>query len=57
MQKKEIEKIYIKKINELKKHNKAYFQNDNPLISDKKYVDIKKEVLNLEKNFYYSHNN
>ena len=37
MQKKEIEKIYIKKINELKKHNKAYFEDDNPLISDKKY--------------------
>ena len=37
MQKKEIERIYIKKINELKKHNKAYFENDNPLISDKKY--------------------
>ena len=47
MQKKEIEKIYIKKINELKKHNKAYFQNDNPLISDKKYDDIKEEVTGL----------
>ena len=41
MQKKEIEKIYIKKISELKKHNKAYFQNDKPLIPDKKYDDLK----------------
>ena len=49
MQKKEIEKIYIKKINELKKHNKAYFQNDNPLISDKKYDDIKEEVFSINK--------
>ena len=56
MQKKEIEKIYIKKINELKKHNKAYFQNDNPLISDKKYDDIKQEVLNLEKKHKYLRN-
>jgi len=56
MQKKEIEKIYIKKINELKKHNKAYFENDNPLISDKKYDDIKEEVLNLEKKYKYLKN-
>ena len=53
MQKKEIEKIYIKKINELKKHNKAYFQNDNPLISDKKYDDLKVEILSLEKKYKY----
>jgi len=56
MQKKEIEKIYIKKINELRKHNKAYFQNDNPLISDKKYDDIKEEILNLEKKYKYLKN-
>ena len=47
MQKKEIEKIYIKKINELKKHNKAYFDDDNPIIYDKKYDDIKEEILNI----------
>jgi len=56
MQKKEIEKIYIKKINELKKHNKAYFQNDNPLIPDKKYDDLKVEILSLEKKYKYLKN-
>ena len=35
MQRKEIEKVYIKKINELKKYDRAYFRDDNPLISDK----------------------
>ena len=35
MQKKEIEKIYIRKINQLKKHNEAYFDYDNPIISEK----------------------
>ena len=35
MQKKEIEKIYIKKISKLKKYDKAYFEHDSPLISDK----------------------
>ena len=56
MQKKGIEKIYIKKINELKKHNKAYFDDDKPLISDKNYDDIKEEVLNLEKKHKYLKN-
>ena len=28
MQRKEIEKVYIKKIKELKKHNKAYFNDE-----------------------------
>ena len=45
MQRKEIEKTYIKKINKLKKYNKAYFELDNPLISDRDYDHIKKEIL------------
>ena len=53
MQKKEIEKIYIQKINELKKHDKAYFKHDNPIISDKDYDFIKKEVLDLENKYKY----
>ena len=56
MQKKEIEKFYINKINELKKHNKAYFRDDNPLISDKDYDDIKGEILDLEKKYKYLKN-
>ena len=39
MQRKEIEKIYIKKINELQKHDKAYFKHDNPIISDRAYSE------------------
>ena len=35
MEKKEIEKVYFKKINQLKKFDKAYFNDDNPIISDK----------------------
>ena len=41
MQRKEIEKIYLKKINELKKYDKAYFDKDNPLIPDKLYDSFK----------------
>jgi len=56
MEKKEIEKVYIKKINKLRKHGKAYFLHDNPIISDKEYDDIKKDILNLEKKYTYLKN-
>jgi len=41
--------IYRKKINLLKKHNKLYFNNDSPIISDSEYDSLKKEIVNLEK--------
>jgi len=56
MQRKEIEKEYIKKINELKRHDEAYFKYDNPIISDKNYDDIKAEILNLEREYKYLKN-
>ena len=56
MERKEIEKAYLKKINELKKFDKAYFDDDNPIISDKDYDYIKQEILNLEKKHSYLKN-
>ena len=56
MQRKEIEKVYIKKINELKKHDKAYFEKDSPIILDKDYDIIKQEILELEKKYSYLKN-
>ena len=53
MQKKEIEKAYIKKIGKLKKYNKAYFEDDNPLISDREYDNIKQEILDFEQKYKY----
>ena len=53
MQKKEIAKIYNKKISELKKHDEAYFDRDRPTISDAQYDNIKREVLDLEKKYQY----
>ena len=41
---------YKKKINLLKKHNKLYFNKDNPEITDSQYDDLKKEIFDLEKN-------
>ena len=53
MKESEIRKNYLKKINELKKHNKLYFEDSSPIISDKDYDKIKKDILNLEKKFSY----
>ena len=44
-----IKQEYQKKINELKKHNKFYYENSSPVISDSEYDKLKKKVLNLEK--------
>ena len=49
MKKKKIEKIYIEKINQLNKYDKAYFEHDKPIISDKEYDDIKQKILDHEK--------
>ncbi len=40
---------FKKKINELKAHNKHYFSEDNPIISDREYDDLKKELIKLER--------
>jgi len=53
MKRKEIEKVYINKINELEKHNKAYFKHDSPNISDAEYDVLKQEVFDLEKKYNY----
>ena len=56
MDKKEIEKIYIEKIDRLKKFDKAYFDEDKPIISDKDYDYIKQEVIDLEGKYSYLKN-
>ena len=41
--------IYLKKIKEIEKHNKMYFELSSPIISDAEYDKLKKEILNIEK--------
>ena len=48
MQRKEIEKNYIKKIHKLKKYDKAYFDDDKPIIPDKDYDEIKQLEIGKE---------
>ena len=53
MEKKEIEKAYTKKINQLKKYNEAYFNNDSPIISDADYDSFRKKILDFEKKYKF----
>ena len=53
MNKKEIEKQYKHKIEKLKKFNKSYFADDQPIVSDSDYDELKKEILLLETNYKF----
>ncbi len=53
MEKKDITKKYNNKKKILKKHNKLYFSDDNPKISDSDYDKLKKEILDLEKKYKF----
>ena len=44
---------YKKIINNLEKHNKRYFINDNPTITDSEFDKIKKHALELENKYPY----
>ena len=43
-----IKKNYLKIIDKLKKYNQAYYEKDNPIISDQEYDILKKEIITLE---------
>ena len=45
MKKEEIHKLYKKKIKLIDKFNKFYFDKSAPIVSDKQYDDIKKEII------------
>ena len=51
MKKDQLKKIYKDKINEFKKNNLLYFEKNSPRISDAEFDDLKKEILNLEKDY------
>lgn len=49
MNKKEIQKKYDKKIKLINNYNKYYYNENSPLVSDKEYDEIKKDIFKLEK--------
>ena len=56
MNKDDIKKIYNEKINELKRHNKLYYEKSSPIITDKKYDILKKEIISFENQFSFLKN-
>ena len=46
-------KLYKEKIQELLKFNKAYFEKDNPIISDFEFDELKKELFQLAKKYSF----
>ena len=53
MEKEKIKDLYFDKIAEINDYNKAYYNQDNPIISDYKYDRLKIEILNLEKKYKF----
>ena len=48
MNKKEIENEYKKKLKLIQNYNKYYFDRSKPLVLDKEYDQLKKNILQLE---------
>ena len=46
-----IKKEYLTKINKLKEHNQLYYEKSKPKISDAEYDELKKEIIELEKQY------
>ena len=53
MEKEKIKALYFDKIAKLNEYNKAYYDQDNPIISDNKYDRLKIGILNLEKKYKF----
>ena len=53
MNENDIKKIYQSKIRDFEKHNELYYDKSSPVISDRKFDEIKAEILNLEKKYAF----
>src|SRR6056300_1705137 len=53
MNKKDILYEYRKKIQSLKQHNKKYYNDNSPIISDAVYDQLKVEIISLEKKYSF----
>ena len=51
--KSQITSLFKKKISEIKKHNDFYFNKDRPVISDKDYDNLKKEIIELQNKYKF----
>ena len=51
--KSQITSLFKKKISEIKKHNDYYFNKDRPVISDKDYDNLKREIIELQNKYKF----
>ena len=53
MSSKEIKKEYEKKIEKILIYNENYYDKNSPIVTDKEYDILKKEILSLEKKYNF----
>ena len=53
MNKRDIQKKYLNKLKLIEKYNKNYYDKSKPLVDDKEYDNLKREILNLEIKFSF----
>ncbi len=51
-----IQKDYLQKIQKIQKLNKAYYQENSPIISDQEYDSLKKRIIDLENRYNFLKN-
>ena len=56
MNEKLLKKEYLRKILELQKYNLAYYDKSSPIITDSEYDKLKKEIIDLEKEYNFLKN-
>ena len=56
MDKEKVKKKYLKKVNLIQEHNKAYYDKNKPTITDQEFDNLKKEIIELEKKFFFLKN-
>jgi DNA ligase (NAD+) len=49
----DIIKNYLEKVKLIEKYNKSYYVKDAPTVTDSKFDELKKNILNLEKNYTF----
>ena len=53
MNKRDIQKKYLNKLKLIEKYNQNYYDKSKPLVDDKEYDNLKREILNLEIKFSF----